>query len=581
MNRPRFPDPASSRAVLIGVSHYESAGLPPLPAVRANLADLRAALTDPSGGTVTGDGCRVLGDDATPADVGMALAESRRQAGDLLLVYYAGHGILDDDGRLHLALRTTSGDHPGWTAIPIELIKRELGRARARTRVLLLDCCFSGQAVEAMADPAGLASGQLRLTGTFTLTSTTANDPSSAPLGSRHTAFTGALLSALANPEPLTLDGIHRHTEETLIGLGLPSPQCRSVNTAGELALVRGPVPRRVTEAAPGVGTRRDRPGSTAKPAGPSQPDPSPKSHPETAPSSAAATKSAPHPRRPEHGPDSAAPPIPAPSPATQPRKQAASSPASRPETAPGSAPATEASPGSATPNSRPAAAPSPAPATKASPSSATPNPRSAAAPSPAPATEATPNPATPPKKQPGPTPSSQPKPAAVSSSFALESRGRPAWRKEVLAFPASVAAAILSWISFTDPFRNADPGFFDIVPAFLFGLLFAAGAVVGVAFGIVSLRAASPGWTWTGLEVRQAGLVLLGPGYQRTVAWRQIERLAVVRGTTVVVTFRPNAVPAGIKTTKNRVTLGRCKQWPALAAAARRLAPQSVAVER
>jgi hypothetical protein len=524
--------------VLIGVSHYESAGLPPLPAVRANLTDLRAALTDPAGGTVTGDGCRVLGDDATPADVGMALAESRRQAGDLLLVYYAGHGILDDDGRLHLALRTTSGDHPGWTAIPIELIKRELGRARARTRVLLLDCCFSGQAVEAMADPAGLASGQLRLTGTFTLTSTTANDPSSAPLGSRHTAFTGALLSALANPEPLTLDGIHRHTEETLIGLGLPSPQCRSVNTAGELALVRGPVPRRPAEAAPGAGTRRDRPGSTAKPAGPSQPDPSPKSRPEPAPSSAAA-------------------PIPAPSPATQPRKQAASSPASRPETAPDSAPAT-----------------------KANPSSATPNPRPAAAPSSAPATEATPNPATPPKKHPGPTPSSPPKPAAVSSSFALESRGRPAWRKEVLAFPASVAAAILSWISFTDPFRNANPGFFDVVPGFLFGLLFATAAVVGVAFGIVSLRTASPGWTWTGLEVRQAGLVLLGPGYQRTVAWRQIERLAVVRGTTVVVTFRPNAVPAGIKTTKNRVTLGRCKQWPALAAAARRLAPQSVAVE-
>jgi uncharacterized caspase-like protein len=165
-------------------------------------------------------------------------------------VYYAGHGLLDDEGLLHLALAQTDPRHIGYTSISLELIKRDLARARATTRVLVLDCCFSGRAVAAMGTSTSLVSGQLSLTGTCTFTSTTATAPSHAPVGSRHTSFTGALLRALAHPTPLPLEEVYRRVDAELAGLGLPRPQFRSTNTANRLALVRGPVPVPVQEPA-------------------------------------------------------------------------------------------------------------------------------------------------------------------------------------------------------------------------------------------------------------------------------------------------------------------------------------------
>lgn len=241
MTGPWFPDPATSRAVLIGASRFAATDLPDIPAV-GNLAGLRAALTDPANGTLTAPHCTVLTDPTSPAVVGAALATASEQATDLLLVYYAGHGILDDDGLLHFALGETLTQRAGYTAVPLELLKRDLGRARARARVLVLDCCFSGQAVEAMGASDGLATGQLRVTGTYTLTSTTATTPAHAPKDAQHTAFTGALLRAMASPRPLTLDDLYARVDSDLAARGLPRPQRRATNTADRIGLVRGPV---------------------------------------------------------------------------------------------------------------------------------------------------------------------------------------------------------------------------------------------------------------------------------------------------------------------------------------------------
>lgn len=239
---PLFPDGAASRVVLIGCSDFDDIGLPAIPAVKANLSDLRSAFTDQTHGILPPEHCRVLADPANHRSVGMALAQAAREAEDLLLVYYTGHGLLDEDGLLHLALSSTDPAHVGFTGVPTDLVKRYLGRARARLRVLVLDCCFSGRAVAAMTESGSLLSAQLDMSGTYTLTSTTATAPSHAPPGQRHTAFTAALLDALSQPEPLTLDGIHQHIDTVLQGAGLPRPQRRSVNAAGDLALARGPV---------------------------------------------------------------------------------------------------------------------------------------------------------------------------------------------------------------------------------------------------------------------------------------------------------------------------------------------------
>ncbi|MFE1958890.1 caspase domain-containing protein [Streptomyces sp. NPDC059479] len=242
------PDGASSRAVLIGTADYQSAELASIPAVRENLTGLRDVLTDPERGLLPAANCRVLGDGLSESGqvdmpaVGAALAAAAQEATDLLLVYYAGHGLLDKEGRLHLSLTGTDPDTVGFSAIPVDLILSLVGRARAKARVLILDCCFSGRAVAAMASPRSVAADQLERSGTYTLTSTTHTALSFAPPEEEHTAFTGALLRALAGPEPLTLDEIHEFVDDELADLGLPRPQRRAVNAAGTLTLVRAPV---------------------------------------------------------------------------------------------------------------------------------------------------------------------------------------------------------------------------------------------------------------------------------------------------------------------------------------------------
>lgn len=248
MNQPRFPDPARSRALLIGASHFTAADLLDIPAVQANLTALRQVLTSPDTGVLRPEFCRVLIDPTSADEVGAALSDLTANATDLLLVYCAGHGLVDDSGRLHLALAHTHPHRARWTALPLDLLREEIANSAAATRVLVLDCCYSGRAIEAMADDQGVISGQLEVAGTYTLTSTTANAPSHAPTGDRFTAFTGALLRALDEADPLTLDQIYVMVDRDLAARNLPRPQRRAVNAAGDLALSRGPATRSHTE---------------------------------------------------------------------------------------------------------------------------------------------------------------------------------------------------------------------------------------------------------------------------------------------------------------------------------------------
>ncbi|MDS0139991.1 MULTISPECIES: caspase, EACC1-associated type [unclassified Amycolatopsis] len=613
MDEPWFPDAAASRAVLIGVSRYESAELPPIPAVPANLDGLRAALTDPALGSVAASGCRVLGDDATKAAVGAALTEGNTQAADLLLVYYSGHGVLDDDGLLHLALRSTDANQPGWTAIPITLLQREIGRSRAKARILVVDCCFSGQAAEAMAAPGGLVAGQLTITGGYTLASSASNQPSHAPRGARYTAFTGALLNALAAPVPLTMDGIYRHTDEELAGLGLPRPRRRVTDYASDIALVRGPVRRggSVPASRPGVepavppapggapAPGRPEPAAGVKAAAPPSParraEPAPRP-PEPEPTPAAQTEPETTARRPEPTPAAQAKPEttthrPEPTPAAQ----------TKPET---TTRQPEPTPAAQTKPETTAHQPEPKPAVRAeavAPASparqAEPAPRQ---PAPEPAAQAgaettfhRPEPAAP-WLEPVPAPPRQQRPVAIPPSpggvlrtFSFDPPGPAAWPKALVPGGTFVVTAVLAWIAFTDPSRNGDPGIFEIVVATFFGGALSIGALAS-AFQVLRIlydgarRPASP---WTRLEIGPAGLAVAGDGKRHEVAWPQIERVTLARqapgSPTVVLGLRGNVVLPGTPTRKGLTGLGQCRQWSDVLAAARRFAPSSVSVER
>ncbi len=63
---------------------------------------------------------------------------------DLIMLYFSGHGIRDEQGRLFLATKDTDHAILDATAIPADFVTREMNNSRSKRQVLILDCCNSG-----------------------------------------------------------------------------------------------------------------------------------------------------------------------------------------------------------------------------------------------------------------------------------------------------------------------------------------------------------------------------------------------------------------------------------------------------
>lgn len=238
----RLPDRRSSTAVLIGSAEYRDEGLDDIPAVINNLAELADLLTDERYGGFDPERVHVY--DQPTLDMAGELAELSDATEDTLLVYYAGHGVVPEDGELYLCLPRTRSRFEIHTALRYDQVRRAVLAGRARNRVIMLDCCFAGRAVEWMSVADGLAAGQLDIEGTYILTATSATKPAHAPVGERFTAFTGALVdlyrSGDATGDPLIgLTASYPVLRQRLVSRGRPEPKQRGTNSVGELALVR------------------------------------------------------------------------------------------------------------------------------------------------------------------------------------------------------------------------------------------------------------------------------------------------------------------------------------------------------
>lgn len=227
-----LPVPDRSRAILIGASRFDD--LESLPAVHNNLHDLKAALSDNDTGILPAERIMVVDDPRSPGEMMQDLRRAALQADDFLLVYYAGHGVRDQrrNERLYLAVRETEHDGPAGTAVSFEDVRDVIEDSRARTRVLILDCCYSGMAVGAMSGGA-VDAQEIAVGGTAVVTSSPPNKIALAPPGDRHTAFTGELITLLRNGsglpgEQLTVDVAFRVLQRTLV----PTKAARSQTEA-------------------------------------------------------------------------------------------------------------------------------------------------------------------------------------------------------------------------------------------------------------------------------------------------------------------------------------------------------------
>ncbi|MEW1828455.1 substrate-binding domain-containing protein [Streptomyces sp. NPDC088196] len=147
------PRGKANRALLVGVSEYDIT-VPPfgvpgdLPAVKHNLNRLRDVLPR---GRIFGDHeVRVLRS-PTLDDFDRAVRTAAQEAEGLLLVYFAGHGAIPAAGdELFLQMRNASVVAGGQAVFPgaemVTTMLTMLAAGRAERIVVILDCCFAGNA---------------------------------------------------------------------------------------------------------------------------------------------------------------------------------------------------------------------------------------------------------------------------------------------------------------------------------------------------------------------------------------------------------------------------------------------------
>jgi hypothetical protein len=133
-------------ALLIGVSEYE-AGLPPLPASPNDVEAMRRVLQNPNIGGF--DEVETLID---PDPNAMRLAINRLfancQKEDLAVLFFSGHGITDDEGKLYLTTRFTDEQFYKATSVPASFVHDVMNDSRCKRQVVILDCCYSGAFAE-------------------------------------------------------------------------------------------------------------------------------------------------------------------------------------------------------------------------------------------------------------------------------------------------------------------------------------------------------------------------------------------------------------------------------------------------
>ncbi|WDG30710.1 caspase family protein [Streptomyces sp. CA-278952] len=235
-----LPDPRGSRAVLVGTSRYER--LEQLPAVSNNLRALSGLLSGPLSLQLPPQHVTVVENAAAAHTVVGAVRRAAAEATDTLVVYFAGHGLIEQDA-LSLALPHTEFGHVE-TSLPFEWLRQVLLMdSNAERHVVILDCCYSGLALGRMNASTGFAE-QAAVEGSYLLAAAAETRTALAPVGDTYTAFTGTLLDTLnhgipGGPALLDLGTIYRHLYRTMRARGHPVPQARDRNSGAQVALGR------------------------------------------------------------------------------------------------------------------------------------------------------------------------------------------------------------------------------------------------------------------------------------------------------------------------------------------------------
>jgi hypothetical protein len=190
-------------ALLIGVGNYEHSDLKPLVCPRKDVAAMQRILENPEMGDFT-EVIPLIDPDPMQMQEAIETLYRDRAKDDLVVLFFSGHGIKDDSGKLYFATRLTRktprGELIRSTAVPARFVREIMDNSRWRRQVLILDSCFSGafdQALNAKDDGSVDVRGQLGAEGRVVLTSSSSTQYSFEQPGSELSIYTRFLVEGI------------------------------------------------------------------------------------------------------------------------------------------------------------------------------------------------------------------------------------------------------------------------------------------------------------------------------------------------------------------------------------------------
>ncbi len=245
-------------ALLIGNNEFDDPNLSRLVAPPLDIQVLGELLDKPEIGGFT-EVVTLLNQPYAVVRKAIARFFSQRMRNDLLLLYFSGHGILDENGLLHLAVQDTERDLLNATAIEASFITGIMDHSMSNRQVLVLDCCQSGafgRSKGVIGTSVGTASlfegtGYGRVVLTATDATQFAWDGETLIGEAQNSVFTHFLIQGLETGEAdtdadglITLDELYEYVyEKTLAETPRQTPAKWSYKVQGNIVLAQNPNP--------------------------------------------------------------------------------------------------------------------------------------------------------------------------------------------------------------------------------------------------------------------------------------------------------------------------------------------------
>lgn len=172
-----------------------------------------------------------------PDNAKKLLTKLREMAGSSgiknLIIYYAGHGILDDDNNHYLTLTDSTVDNIDLDGLDIADITKSLSKNKRLNVFMILDSCFSENAFS-----------KFDARNFLLMASSAKNRTSKYPVDADYSAFTNELVYAIEHgieneQEYLSWRDVFNITRDKLADKGFPKPKLLIQNEVDELKLVK------------------------------------------------------------------------------------------------------------------------------------------------------------------------------------------------------------------------------------------------------------------------------------------------------------------------------------------------------